>query len=794
MTNGGESEDAKTRLDAGAGMCDSETWCRWRSAGDYAAWYARHPREHACKNKPNSCGPGKPGKHKPKIDKNLYKATPAGFAGRVRMSLQSVVNALHLCETLANQVLEQDVGEAEYVVSTKLLLIESLAQKGFTRIAESLANTPCKQWEERNTTGIETIARNATHLDPTGSAHPQGDEAPNYHNVYVARIKTILGRDLSTHDLEDELAERTVVTKAHYWDAEQCVYCDCWTNKLYYTLARYAEEAIGTSPSSMQTADKWWGTRAMWLSGGTSSNRKERSKQLDMLLGSSNKGTRNTKKLLCAHYPNAWYTKAITTKPTMICRAATKNEPGLKLRPLRASDDKSYLIAAFASNNIEKYLSIQGSVMRQTPEDVRNTAKAMSIANASSRCYTLCIDYSNFNNTHTTRARALANLALARAYSRLGHKPQAKAAMWMAHAQLDHWLDGHLSNQGLSSGERDTARDNTMLHCAYSKLVAESPELKRRGWKRPALTQMCGDDEIAIGLSWRECQLYIAEHERQGHAIQKRKLMVSKNQGEFLQYNMYTGKHFPRQPLAPALNNLVSGSWYKTANYNPSQYPEQVSSAAASCVRRGGYSPTLKQLCISTCSWLCAGHPWRRALQATPFFGCKADTPNYTMSTPEKAAELVRKTQPPAYEQYIDTIASKIRLTQDELTTLQTYTAEAIFSGYIADQRNATYKAESTNDIDSVDTADEMKNVGTTEIAHWFSSMADQRNDPNTWMALQLGLPLQLINKIGLSNIVSRCNNQLRAHINLPTKQPMRLLHPQQYAMLPGAIVPYFTH
>jgi hypothetical protein len=683
------------------------------------------------------------------------------------------------------------------VVSSKLLYVEALWLQGAKKIALAIANTATRLWEEKRTMDLETVARNATHLEETTPKGRASSYAaiPNYKNVLVARLKTILGRKLTPHDVNAELAERTVVTQAHYYSAGTCTSCDCWTNHLFYELTRYADEAIGAAPSALQTAEKWWATRAVWLSGGTSSTKQNSNLRLQRLLAEhSHKATRRTKKLMCSHFDQGWYQRAIRAPPAMQCRAATKNEPGMKQRPLRASDDTSYLVAAFASNNIEKYLSIQGSVMRQTPEDVRNTTKLTQLTGKLERKYVLCIDYSNFNNTHTTRARVLLNLAMVVAYTSRQHTEQASAALWMAHAHLNHTLDGHLSNQGLSSGERDTARDNTMLHCAYAKMSARHAKASTNIWSAPGAVQMCGDDEIAMGTRWSSAVGYVIAHEQQGHAMQKRKLLLSAGQGEFLQYNMYTKAKLPTQPLPPAINNFISGSWYKTANYNQAQYPEQVASAAASCIRRGAHQPTMVMLCASTCKWLCVGHPWREALSSTALLGARVQAPAYETTSAHEPSKLMQATEPSAVGEYTALTCKKMRLTEAERHVVTEFAAEATFSSYIADQRSTEYVPLQPPSIRKLTIPTKAPPINEKALQHWASSAAAIRYDQMTWMALQLGLPLQLIKRIGLKNIVERCDNGMRAHINKPVEHPLMNLQPEQYALLPGAIAPYFTY
>jgi hypothetical protein len=662
---------------------------------------------------------------------------------------------------------------------------------GFIKITCALAAAPTNTWLDINTTELEVIARNSLHLDASSNVKTNIEKKiPNYMSALVARLKTILGRDLRQHDTKEELLERTTVTQPHYYHSYNDPQCDCWLNELFITLCKYAQEALTTAPDTPQSATSWWHNRAMWLSSGTSSNKKPNT-LLTQQIATTRKHVRITKKLACSYMPENWINDAIKTSPKMECRAATKNEPGLKLRPLRASDDKSYLIAAMASNNLEKYLSIHGSVMRQTPDDVRRTSQAITRTRNLTKKHILCIDYSNFNNTHTTRSRVVVNLAMALAFKKNGASAHAKAALWLAFAQLQHTIDGKLSNQGLSSGERDTARDNTMLHNAYSKMAMRSVNTTNDG--SPAMMQMCGDDEIAIGATWSWCVNYTIAHGTQGHALQTRKLMLSSQQGEFLQYNMFSAKKLPTQPLPPALNNFVSGSWYKTAAYNSSEYPQQVAAAAASCIRRGAPHDVMLAMAISTCSWLCNELPWKTMLQATPLFGALTTTPRVLKSDKTSAVSWLRTTSPQAATDYCAALKKRLRLDDEQMNIVVRHVANNIFSTLLADIRNTEYQVQQPQDIERViNTCTPNMDIERLST-HWLNAVAATRHDELTWLAVQIGVPPELIKNIGLKTIVEKSTNTMRAHINIPEKKISMKVQPVEYAMLPGAIAPYFT-
>jgi hypothetical protein len=381
---------------------------------------------------------------------------------------------------------------------------------------------------------------------------------------------------------------------------------------------------------------------------------------------------------------------------------------------------------------------------------------------------------------------------MAIAHKEAGSTEQATAALWIAHAQLQHYIDGQLSNQGLSSGERDTARDNTMLHNMYAKRAAFALKTRMPGWRPAAYTAMCGDDEIAIGMSWADGVAYVIEHEEQGHAVQHRKMMISTGKGEFLQYNMYSGDYkVPTQPLAPALNNFVSGSWYKTAAYQTADYPQQVSEAAASCIRRGARRETMCLMAISTCNWLCHGYPWKNALRATNLFGATKPKPHTTTTQYTDPKQLAAKTKPAALTEYTAHIATRFQLNSRELATVAQFAAGNIFATYLADIRDTSTHSDDHDDNTRITWPPQIT-ADPKVVGHWHNSPATDRTDAKTWLAVQLGLPLPLIATIGMAKIIARATNQMRAHINLPTPNPQLAIEPVLMAAMPGALAPYY--
>jgi hypothetical protein len=438
--------------------------------------------------------------------------------------------------------------------------------------------------------------------------------------------------------------------------------------------------------------------------------------------------------------------------------------------------------------------------MRQRPKDVQNTTRAVHNCALLEGEHIVCVDYSDFNNTHTTRSRALLNLAFAKAYNERGQCQQATAALWMTAAQLQHTLDGCLSSQGLSSGERDTARDNTILHWAYRQLVlAEMRRDEAQG--QVATVQICGDDEIVIGMEWARAALYIQGHATQGHAIQKRKIMVSKTCGEFLQYNMFTKVvgRLPRQPLPPALNNFVSGSWYKTAAYSAAAYPQQVAEAAGSCIRRGADAVLMTHLVAATCNWLCKGTQWREALAQTNIFRDKRiKAPQaITTSMPSKLDEIP-DTHWPAIADYVRQTVGSYSLNDDEIGIVRRYARENITATAKASIRTSRVELPTidarTEETRKLEAPEKMTETEEAKILQdWLAGSMIERTDMMTWMAVQLGIPLPLVKNLGVDKIVRIASNEKKKHLRWPEQIMKECVSNRIMALLPGAIAPAFT-
>jgi hypothetical protein len=758
---------------AGPGLSGDDSELAYRSARQWAAWFAL-PSNYCRRTQQRQV----------EVTKQMaegYLTAPAGFLGKMRVSLLSILNALAPLTRCEEDWLSAQKGQTDYQVAALMLWARTATERKCHAIACKMAKVPLDMWldEESNLMTVEIISRQACH------AEGGGDGA----HILLARCKTLTGRDLRSHDVDAEIKSRSQIETVHYYDTQKGYDREGWCNDMQKTLTRLVESSLNPGNTFDQDENKWSKTRALWMPQGSSSQPKSHGRECLAEKFQNDKAINRTKKM-------AWFDRNLSLQellaktPGLHCRAATKNEPGQKRRALHAADDISFLMAAYVSSGMEKTMSQGGAVMRQRPSDVQETAQN-AIA-CGGRKWILCIDYSDFNKTHTVTSRYMLSRTIAQTLRKCGARKRAHAAEWMALAHLNHTLNGHMVNQGLSSGERDTARDNTLLHVAYSKMAIrplrhECPTLET------AVKRFCGDDEIVIGLDWYDAVMYTKQLELQGHKIQQRKVMLSRNHGEFLQYNFSSDYKTPTQPLAPALINFISGSWYKRTVYEKTAIPQQVSDSAAGLWRRGLSYKTATQLAISSSSWLCAGLPWKNLLMSTNLFGGK-QIPEYKFKKevePVYAHAPAQKAQ--AVKDMFSWINSQYPDLPKELSGIET-------ANQLRDQAYGAVIGRATKfdlehdyeDATLVDVPPEPHIDSNHMCKTWCTTAAGERLDPMDMAAMQAGLPVQWLRGKHGHTIMKLLPNSVQKNLNIQDP-PGWKLQPAELASLPGAIVAYAT-
>jgi hypothetical protein len=711
-----------------------------------------------------------------------YASTPTGFVGRMRVSLLSVLNAMAPLSACEARWLELQKGQQAYTVSAAMLWARTLDEKGFHPVACRAMRVPLSLWESQNIIELEQIARRSSSMH--GGA--QGS------HVLVARLKTLMGRDLRGHDTSAEIEQRCALGQPHEYGPSQPWPRANWRRDVIAVLQKLLGTALDEHvPSRDQEPSRWAVTRGLWLPAGTSSNKITTADPAGPTLAAArSKGWPYSKKAAWAN-SQLKLSELLSKQPRIDARGATKNEPGLKRRALRAADDCSYLIAAYASAGLEKTYTEAGAVMRQRPSDVQETTRAV----ANNKDHILCVDYSDFNLTHQVSIRAAMSQVLADIYRNKGMPHAADAATWMRDAHFNHHIDGHRVLRGLSSGERDTARDNTVLHTAYATIamLAQGAAGQRL---QQGFFRCCGDDEILVGVRWPDAVGYVLELEAQGHAIQHRKIMLSQHTGEFLQYNMFTDARMPTQPICPALINAVSGSWYKSSRYDPASVPQQAADAFSALARRGLNQLTAKKLTISCCNWLVPQMPWRRMLNAHHFFASttlKPDTNTATTLADVRAACIPTSVAARDYCTWLQTRYPTL------FTALPAIGAQVIgaidldiYGAAVAALKTTPADAVQAEDDISVGSVDRPFPTETGALARaWLAADGARRVDQFEALAFATGLPVSLLKGPTLTQVVKALRNEDLAKVAIEHNRPLPMKGAMRF-MLPGAIVSYF--
>jgi hypothetical protein len=344
-----------------------------------------------------------------------------------------------------------------------------------------------------------------------------------------------------------------------------------WTDRIDAALRDIWNKVIGDQVASARqvTIDEWWESRWAWAPSGSTSNRHllKPINQADVRLAPSD---RAGKKTVFEEMPDDAPFKILASTPIEIARPSTKPEPGGKQRALFASADESFIVASYASLNVEKFMNVDGIVGKQTPSDV--AAWVVRSATARPCTWWLSLDYSAYNEGHEHRDMASVSWQAARAWARIGGvtpwaQQRALAAMWVACSHMNVWVSwpsgARRTFAGLFSGHRDTARDNSVLHGAYAR-IAEEDALKLDPALRINSRAFCGDDEDTEFDDWIGSLHYYIVHLMQGHALKPTKQAGGKTH-EFLQRIFVPGQH-PLRPLWSMLAQTASGNWYKDSN------------------------------------------------------------------------------------------------------------------------------------------------------------------------------------------------------------------------------------
>lgn len=385
-------------------------------------------------------------------------------AKRGRATAMTVINSVLAakgnlrCELIRILKAQDGALMEDYRLAAMLLWWQSAHNVFQKEMSMALCMLNANEWTESMIKNITATCR--------ARATMQNNDANGTSDVtYTGRLVALLGRDMRPHDRHGEVEERTsYVNRRNGLCKGYVEWKETLVDTMEYTIKQVQVE------QEEQTMEELWDMRALWLPAGASSEPLEEQDKKQM------KGTLKTKIVTHKNKQRGWLRERRNKWPRMDARGMTKNEVGLKRRPLRAVDDYAFIEQAHATGNLEKTFKQLGAVMRQRPEDVREVGRRMVYKRHNSgqtvqEGSVYCLDYDAFNTNHLVTDRVELSMMLMEHYMSRGQKDKAKSAARVALAHMNHYVDGVKVRSGLSSGERDTARDNTMMHAMYAMTV-----------------------------------------------------------------------------------------------------------------------------------------------------------------------------------------------------------------------------------------------------------------------------------------------------------------------------------
>lgn len=389
--------------------------------------------------------------------------------------------------------------------------------------------------------------------------------------LMLRKVLNCTWRDKSEADWVKEEQRRTVAMPAHTGLAADGTSSRlAWVEAQDRHLRDLAHKVVGATiyGAHLDTLDDWWGARWAWCPSGSSSQRwrTDHVKAADERLGS---GARPSKKAVFEELPDDYAFQVLAcSMPAHAARASTKPEPGGKARSLYAVSDEAFIASGYASVHMEKHMNVWGMKAKQTPSDVASWVAA-DLRRGADQVW-LSLDYSDYNTEHELGTLQALNIHLAAAWYHLGrgrpwHADKVAAALWTAAAHAYKPITGGGPHawravSGLFSGDRDTARDNTLLHGVYSRIAQDFLRyVDARG--AVVVANYTGDDEDVLMSDWQASLLYMQIHRLMGFELKTEK-QLSGECHEFLQRIAIPGR-LPARPLFATLAQFASGNWYK---------------------------------------------------------------------------------------------------------------------------------------------------------------------------------------------------------------------------------------
>nr|UUV42635.1 MAG: RNA-dependent RNA polymerase [Tuatara cloaca-associated totivirus-2] len=429
-------------------------------------------------------------------------------------------------------------------------------------------STPLIEWPQLCKRGLNSIRR-------TGSVHPCFGLSPT-DLLLLRKLASCAARERIEADWEAEFQRRVVNTPAHYYPMPDGTASRTeWVKRLRTKCRHLCRTSVDmiTTTARLEDWGQWWQSRAKWAPKGSSNSHSAVEDTLRRKGAPLGSDVRAGKKSLMTTIGDRSAIDFLHATPATYPRKSTKHEPGLKNRALYAQDDHSFIVSAFPSVAVEKYINFDGIYAQQAPTDVANWVRN-HIIGKHRRHFALSIDYSDFNSDHELSALSVLDQEWAAAWYKLGggqpaSRTKAACSVWAALAHGNSWVPDAAGTTtrifgGLFSGGRNTARDNSMLHAAYSQIMHDAA-VGMCGHFELLCPAYTGDDEDAQFKHWYHALFYLLAHYAANFALTSHKQLAGMTSHEYLQRAL-SDDNEPRRPLCAALAQLCSGNWYQT-NY-----------------------------------------------------------------------------------------------------------------------------------------------------------------------------------------------------------------------------------
>lgn len=460
------------------------------------------------------------------------------------------------------EYLHTNLGEPEWAVAGVLMVLLCVPEGVRRSMVDDMGwhRNPISSWSAHYKDWLTALRRCGRVWDAVDSGPRQWAE--------IRKVLSVCSRNMAPAEWEPDMLRRTINTPVHFAvDERGMLDANLWRRRTARHTARLVQGMVENTinTSVVEGVQDWWDARWGHSPSGSSSLR-HLIKPVVLVDERLSSATRPSKKAVAEQLPDDFAVQMLARQPLIVARGSTKNEPGGRSRVLIAAGDPEYTVEAFASVHVEKGMNLEGIKARQTPDDVAQWFTC-SLQTMYGETY-LAMDYADFNTEHESRTMTMGDLEFAwqwhcQAGGTAAGRDKVIACLWVAHAQSNKWVSCPIGFyrawEGLFSGDRNTARDNTLYHGVYSKTAEEcarayDAEVELRD---PNYT---GDDEDSKFNDWQAAFWYMAVHRDMGFVLKPAK--QQRGEHEFLQRSIID-KSMPIRPLCASISMFSSGNWYQ---------------------------------------------------------------------------------------------------------------------------------------------------------------------------------------------------------------------------------------